>query len=255
MITFNNIGYNGRFGNQMFQYAALIGFAKKSNLPFGIPEENSKIIKKVGSLQYNEKFELPECFELNYNYSIDYPKYHYMENDIFCQLPDQTDINGYFQSEKYFINAIDEIKTQFKFKEEIIKKSKDIFKNAEDYISVHIRRGDYLNLQEYHPVLDFDWYKKAMSFFPQKKFLFFSDDIEWCKNQFGSSNLYAENTDKFVDMYTMTRCQGHIIANSSFSWWGAYLGAKKTVAPKTWFGLKINNKNNDSLYPKTWIIL
>ena len=255
MITFNNIGYNGRFGNQMFQYAALIGFAKNSNLKFGIPEENNKIIKKVGSLQYNEKFELTECFDLNYEYSTEPIKYHFMENDIFCSLPDQTDINGYFQSEKYFINAVDEVKSQFKFKEEIISKSKNLFKNAEDYISVHIRRGDYLNLQKYHPILDYGWYIKAMSYFPNSKFLIFSDDIEWCKKEFGIDNLYSENTDKFVDMYTMTRCNGHIIANSSFSWWGAYLGGKKTIAPKTWFGVEINYKNNMDIYPDKWIII
>ena len=94
-----------------------------------------------------------------------------------------------------------------------------------------------------------------MSYFPNSKFLIFSDDIEWCKKEFGIDNLYSENTDKFVDMYTMTRCNGHIIANSSFSWWGAYLGGKKTIAPKTWFGVEINYKNNMDIYPDKWIII
>lgn len=255
MITFNNIGYNGRFGNQMFQYAALIGFAKKSNLKYGFPESNSKIIKKIGELQYDERFELDDCFNLKYDYPSVNPEYYFFENNIFCKLPDNTDINGYFQSEKYFVNVIDEIKSQFTFKSHIIEESKTLFQNAEEYVSVHIRRGDYVNLQDYHTLLNSEWYKNAMSLFLTDKFLFFSDDIEWCKNEFGKKYLYAENTNKFVDMCTMSRCAGHIIANSSFSWWAAYLGGNKTVAPKSWFGPKISYKNNLDIYPKNWIVL
>jgi hypothetical protein len=255
MISFCNLGYNGRFGNQMFQYAALMGYAAYSNLEFGIPENNHKVTKTIGELKYKEKFDLSECFNLNYNYLDTDPEYIFLENNELVSLPDKTDINGYFQSEKYFNHIKNDVLKQFSFQNNIVEKSQHYFKDAEQYISVHIRRTDYVNLQDYHPLISKDWYNEAMSLFSGDKFLFFSDDIEWCKNNFSNSNLFSEVNDKQVDLCTMSRCKGHIIANSSFSWWGAYLGQGKTIAPKTWFGPKINNKNDGSIYCKNWIIL
>lgn len=255
MISFCNIGYNGRFGNQMFQYAALMGFAAYSNLDFGIPKQNSEIEKVTGQLQYKEKFELPDCFNLSYSYLDMSPEFLFFDNNTLQKVPDKTDINGYFQSEKYFQHIENEIKKQFCFKKSIIEKSKELFFDAENFISVHIRRTDYANLQDYHPLVTQEWYESAMNHFKNETFLFFSDDIQWCKDTFGTRNIYSESNDKYVDMCTMTRCKGHIIANSSFSWWGAYLGNGKTIAPKTWFGEKINHQNDGSIYCKNWIVL
>lgn len=254
MISCCNIGYNGRFGNQMFQYAALMGFAAYSELDFGIPKENSEIEQITGQLKYKEKFDLPECFQLKYSYLEQPPKYMYFDQNKLEILPDQTDISGYFQSEKYFSHTKNELTKQFSFKQSILDKSKELFNDAENYVSVHIRRTDYTNLQEYHPLISKEWYEEAMKYFGDDKFLFFSDDIEWCKNNFDISNMFSESNDKYVDMCTMTRCKGHIIANSSFSWWGAYLGNGKTIAPKTWFGPNINHQNDGSIYCKNWIV-
>lgn len=255
MISFNNLGYNGRFGNQMFQYAALIGFAVASNQKWGLPKQNSEIRKKVGSLGYEEKFELPDCFDLKYNYTVQAPTHRFYEDGNVYVLPEGTDINGYFQSEKYFVHAKEEVKRQYTFKKDIQEKSFSAINDAEIFISIHVRRGDYTTLQQYHPLIDIEWYQTAMKQFGQTKYLLFSDDIQWCKGVFGSHVDYFESKSSHIDMCTMSRCRGHIIANSSFSWWAAYLSGNKTIAPKNWFGKAIDHKNDGSIYPSNWTIL
>ncbi len=255
MISSLDIGYNGRLGNQMFQYAALVGFATKAGVLWAIPEQNSKIRRKVGTLGYEEMFELDQGFELRYAYLDEQPKYSHYEDGGVHTLPNKTCIFGYFQSEKYFIHCKQEILKQFTFRKEIVDRAKEIVFDAEDCVSVHVRRGDYVNNQSFHPLLDKAWYEKAMTKFGDEKFIFFSDDIQWCREQFGDSHKYCQSGSGFVDMNIMSRCKGHIIANSSFSWWGAYLGGNKTIAPKKWFGESIDHKNDGSIYATGWEIL
>jgi len=255
MISFVNCGYFGRLGNQMFQYASLVGFATHSNQKWAIPKENS-IVEKELNLGHKERFVLGDAFTVTYNDNPN-PTQQFQENGELVNLPPNTDINGYFQSEKYFSHCKEQVKEQFKFKTKILQSSKNKLQemNATDCVSVHVRRGDYVNLPEYHPPINQEYYKESMSYFPDRKFLFISDDIEWCKKEFGTKHKYSDGKNMFEDMCMMSLCDGHIIANSSFSWWGAWLGKGKTVAPKKWFGEAINNKNDGSIYLKDWIIL
>ena len=94
-----------------------------------------------------------------------------------------------------------------------------------------------------------------MSHFPDRNFLFISDDINWCKETFGDTHCYSESGDMYVDLCIMTECYGHIIANSSFSWWGAWLGLGKTIAPKNWFGPEMEYRKDGSIYEKDWILI
>jgi|TARA_R110000822_G_scaffold244138_3_gene372874 hypothetical protein len=251
MISFERLGYFGRLGNQMFQYASLIGFATHSNQPWGIPERNSKDTE-IGGLGYKEKFVLDELFDLQYEKIIS-PTRRFMENGQLVKLPEDTDINGYFQSSNYFSHCEDEIRKQFTCRKEIQDRSNE-YDDMSDKVSVHVRRGDYANLTDFHPLLGKEYYENAMSKFDGGKFIFMSDDIEWCKNTFGPEHSYAETNNMFVDFCLMTRCKGHIIANSSFSWWGAWLGKGKTVAPKKWFGPKLDYRNDGSIYEKEWTL-
>jgi len=144
------------------------------------------------------------------------------------------------------------VREEFTFRKEVEAPSTSM-------VSVHVRRGDYLKLSDHHPACTLEYYDKAMSKFDGCKFLIFSDDKKWCLENFNKENCEISfNSDAVEDLQLMSLCDHHIIANSSFSWWGAWLGRnkdKKVIAPKEWFGPAKNDHNTKDLYCKDWIVL
>ena len=261
MISFNNIGHMGRFGNQMFQFASTVGIARKLGFDPVFPAE-----------RFNENMDpngysgckLMECFniseslikqssEIQINYI--YHENLFTYNQETSYLPDMTGISGYFQTDKYFKFIESEIKEIFLFKKEIIEEANKYIE-IKNGISIHVRRGDYLDSPNHHPAQSIEYYKNAISQFDENsKFYIFSDDTEWCKqNLIIKNSKIIESNNPYVDMYLMSLCEGHIIANSSFSWWGAWLAknSKKVIAPAIWFGSEIKKDTSD-IYCKNWI--
>jgi hypothetical protein len=263
MITCNSMGTNGRLGNQLFQYAFLFAIAKKNNYEFGIP------FKSKSDNEYYNLF-LPECFSnlsakdsSNHNniYRFYEQKFEYDES-VFS-LPDNIDFWGYFQTEKYFKNYRNEILNEFKFNNEITDYCLNFIKNTnpenKKILSIHIRLGDYVNNQDAHPVCSKEYYQKALEKNPNDVLIYaFSDDVEKCKILFSEFNreiVYPNSGNLFKDMCLMAFCDYHIIANSSFSWWGAWLSnSKQVIAPSIWFGPKIQ-KNWQDVYCEGWIVI
>ena len=166
-------------------------------------------------------------------------------------------IHGYFQSEKYFKQNKENILDLFYIDDADIhflhNKYKHIdFKNT---VSIHVRRGDYLNFSDIHPICEREYYEKAMQLFPNKNFIFVSQDDEWVKSNFKGKNIfYSENNNEILDLTIQTICSDNIIANSTFSWWAAYLNKnknKKIVAPSQWFGKNSGLYQND-IVPMNW---
>jgi hypothetical protein len=134
----------------------------------------------------------------------------------------------YCQDEKWFNSSAEQIK--------------QIFRQGNPYepidkVAIHVRRGDYLKPphNSFHTDLtSTDYYEKAIEQFPDDKFLVFSDDIEWCKTRLNGSRFsYSEGHGEIDDLNLMMQCKGHIVANSSYSWWGAYLSdQKKVICPQ-----------------------
>ena len=262
MITFKLMGSYGRMGNQMFQYATLYSIAKTRGYEFGVP------MRRKSENPYHN-FCLNECF-LNLSAkdsSNHFSKHRAQEREfsynagIFGIL-DDTDIVGYFQSEKYFKDYRNELLNEFDFKEEIKSKAKDIRSiTKEPVISVHLRLGDYKNLVGKHPICGVEYYKEALKHLPEDILIIaFSDEPALAKDVFDSLNkkyFVTESDNQFIDMCTMTMCDYHVIANSSFSWWGAWLGnSKKVVAPATWFGDSPEMpKNWSDIYCEGWEII
>ena len=277
MITYNKIGHFGRLGNQMFQFAATVGIARKANQVFAFPKENTEIPSvedfKDG-VRREVYFDLPKYFpnvertlqpleEIQTFHVAQEPYFHFCP-DLFT-VPDQTNLMGYFQTEKYFEHCSDLILGYFQFDKEIKKKAENSFPqfpSKVEYVSIHLRRGDYAGLQQFHPVMDADYYFDAMTQFMDGDycFLIFSDDIQYAKELFGEQEniVYVEGNDAAVDMCMMTMCDHNVIANSSFSWWGAWLNDntnKKVVAPKRWFGPAYKGiHDTKDLYPQSWIV-
>ena len=180
---------------------------------------------------------------------------------------------GCWQSEKYFKEAAPVIRTDFRFKGFLAGQNAELAGQMDkvNAISLHVRRGDYVTNPKTlarHGLCSMDYYHAAMKYISdrveQPYFFIFSDDIPWIKDnlKINFPCQYIEHnsgTKSYNDMHLMSLCRHHIIANSSFSWWGAWLnprGDKIVVAPKNWFANENDDKNNiKDLFPYGWICL
>ena len=256
MLTFNKLGKSGRLGNQMFQYAALRGIAANRGFDWGVPPKGTSGVDEYGC---ENNYCMFETFKMkgatkdhqflseNVQWAI-WKEFHFNE-ELFNKCPDNVNLDGYFQTEKYFKNIDKEIREDFQFQDEIYQPCKEMIDSLGDgrKIFLHIRRGDpklpwaYVNLENSHPVQTWEYYEEALKQFPDDiPVIVFSDVIEWCKEQeFFSDDrfLISESGDNITDMCLMSMCNYHIMANSTFSWWGAWLsGSEKVIGPKMWFG-------------------
>jgi hypothetical protein len=250
LIGFNELGNKGWLGNQMFQYAALRGIANKNGYDFCIPPNDETRIHHYGLFNI---FEMSGCKNTGYIHdkTISVDTFEFNE-DLYNNCPDNVSINGFFQTEKYFCEIKNEIKKDFQF-------NKTFPKPFNEYIALHVRRGDYLNHQNHHPTLDVSYYKNAISLISHDlPIVVFSDDIVWCKNNLPFADYFSEVGTRSEDLYLMTKATHNIIANSSFSWWGAWLNDnynKIVVAPKKWFGPAYDHYNLSDLCPDDWTML
>ena len=269
MITFLQLGKYGAIGNQLFQYATLYSIGKINNYEIKIPKTYEHFDEGTNRIQHY----FLNCFDnisaqILTNQDIISIKYKAYDGnaisynkDIF-NIPDFTTLEGYFQSYKYFNIFKKNLKEQLKFKQSIKNSADKKYNiNYKDFTSVHLRYGDYAHRQDHHPVMDKNYYQKAFDLIDCSNCLVFSDSIDYAKNifnQFKHINFtYIENNHAFEDMYIMSSCKNNILANSSFSWWAAWLNENnKVIAPRNWLGPAYNGKwNLDDLIPKEWIII
>jgi hypothetical protein len=285
MLAFNNIGSLGRLGNQMFEYAALRGIAAKHEYEWCIPPRHITGIENY-SLHYcfkmedvkednlqildNEKYLVERCF--------------HFDEELFENCPDDVSLHGFFQSEKYFENASDIVRKEFTFHDEHYEPCAEFMSqfDGQEPIMLHVRRGDpnlidprgfkwsYTQCGDQHPVQSLEYYEKALSKFDDEQpVIVFSDSPEWVKEQeffSGDRFLISEPNEKYsdgsytpyADLCLMSLCSHAIIANSSLSWWGAWLinnPNKKVIAPKKWFGPAYSDKDTKDLYCDNWEVI
>jgi len=234
---------------------------------FNIPNfSNKKEIQKFKGLYFywlNKEWSIKTIEKKILGKNILYkPKYNYIIekninkfNKTYLELKGDYYFEGYFQSYKYFQQYNDEIRKIFAFPKIVDKENLEILKKIKNTnsISLHIRRGDYLTKNSQLNVLTMDYYKNAIQYILKnaKKpvFFIFSDDIKWCKKEFDFLNEkyfidWNKKNKSFIDMQLISLCKHNIIANSSFSWWSAWLNKnpnKIVVCPKFWFIDVINN--------------
>lgn len=255
MLAFNHLGQLGRFGNQMFQYASLKGIARNRGMNYRIPNN-------LDSIELFRPFKLETIRSeniglLDNGYApVAEEKYFHFDEIFFNMCPDEISIFGFFQSEKYFKHIENEIRIDFSFKDEILEPCKEMIDSVGQAISFHVRRTDYLH-DTNHTVLDLDYYIRALSMFNTNlPVIVFSDDVEWCKTQSlfcDDRFMISESENNYIDMCLMSLCDNHIIANSSFSWWGAWLSkSDNVIAPVKWFGEGNMHKETKDLIPDRW---
>jgi hypothetical protein len=251
MITCRSLGRYGRFANQLYQIAGIIGIAKKSGQPYCFPLwRNYDHLERFGSTEDIDLFKhlvnpLPEYVDI-----------YYQERGIGWGYHDVTlngnwDLSGHFQSPKYFEHCIDEVREQLRFTNE---------PELNDYCAVHFRAGDYdPDPNAYHPRMSPEYYKDAIKLIPEgTRFMIFSDDLEAAKEVFKGHNVeYSTAKDYIEDYKQMKACKHFIIANSSYSAFAATMAnqdGKIVVAPKKWFGL-VAGINGDDIYERNWRII
>lgn len=242
-------------GNQLFCVATALGYAYENSATALFPQiKTDRFINKYKDTLYKN---------LKIGRSDIPPNSFYQEPSFeFNEIKHETGIlkiKGYFQSHKYFEKHRSKILRDLNV-EDLKSQVKQKYGDFSDSVSIHIRRGDYLKLSDYHYNLQMDYYKKAIQSFDENtKFLIFSNDLEWCKENFNflNSPSFSETEEDWEDIILMSTCRDNIIANSSFSWWGAWLNTnehKKVIAPKKWFGPKYEHKGTKDLFPEEWII-
>jgi len=244
ILVFND--RNGRFGNKLFQVSATVATAKKNNIQYGFNfcMLFDHIFKEpIGPIVNSVPLDVYQQQQWNY-YDI--------------TLDKSYDFRGYYQSEKFFLNAKNEILELFTFKSRLIENLKAMYPFIEDTCGIHVRRTDYLNQQDYHPIMSLNYFNEAINHTTCKKFSVFSDDISWCKEHLKHLDCIFISMQDYEDFILMSLCKDNIISNSTFSWWAAYLNKnqnKKVIAPhhKKWFGPGYSNLNTIDLYPSEWI--
>lgn len=240
---------------ELGQYNIDPDFAAFNEIPFGINQKGIKrfafnTMLKIGLRSLGDIKYIKESDEI----IIDHTKINYLD--------------GYWQNEKYFLNYSEEIREKICLNYDLSEKHKSISQilDSEKTVSIHIRRGDYvtnIHTNQFHGVCPLRYYKTAIDFFIKKLhtpcFLVFSDDIAWAKTNlnFDKDVYFVENIDfPHEDIILMSQCNHNIIANSSFSWWGAWLNAnenKIVIAPKEWFRNEKRNRKTKELIPQNWI--
>lgn len=264
MISFNNLGNLGRLGNQMFQYASLKGIATHLGYEFCIPPkevfgQKDPMVNK--DLNLYDVFDLYDKNQVNLTQNqILQEKIYSFDEELFNNCPDNSDLFGYYQTEKYFKHIEDEIINDFSFDNELYEGCSKFIKSLNsEVISLHVRRGDYV-VNPNHPVQPIEYYKQALEALPDNiPVLIFSDDFKWCNEQLFFSDdrfMISQESSVDADLCMMSMCDYHIIANSSFSWWGAWLAnSQKVISPKNWFGGSCINHNTNDVYGSKWIII
>lgn len=255
----------GGLGNQMFQYAAGLGLAKRLGTTVSVDESWYADQKRLG-VRTIRQYELeilgiyPQkqgvLAKLNLKLS---PPAVFKDREQgydkeFEQLKDNIILDGHWQSYRYFEHAAKEVRRAFRFPEEISKQNSRLLDdiNKSESVSIHVRRADYASdpyNKKFLGALSLDYYKQAIKSMNVVKedmcFYVFSDDIDWCKKniKLGPRATFISHNfgpRSFEDMRLMAACKHNIVANSSFSWWGAWLNdnpSKLVIAPKKWFNI------------------
>ncbi len=236
-------------GNQMFQYALSKAISDKSCF---LDFESDNYLNNFNiSYSLFNKNSFPKGLYFNFRHKkiID-PIWDKID---ITKVGNYTYLNGYWAYPCYFQNVIPKLRLDFE-----IKNKRDAYKNAVlfiesgNYTAIHIRRGDYLNPENtiIFKNLTFDYYNKAINYIqsqdPSTKFIVFSNDMAWCKENFGLSInvLFCDDLfslKDFEELHLMAKCRNIILANSTFSWWAAFLNSNPEsiiIRPKIWYNLK-----------------
>jgi Glycosyl transferase family 11 len=256
MITIGNFGQRfGRLGNQLFQLGLLFAVSQRCGYRFGLPHDGEA---------------LWDCFDLDIASTGPPPCRRFDETQGSCNFdrrvfeqPDGTSYHGYFQSYRYLEDCKPELVRLLRFNPGYRARSEvTLFAYRRRYrrplVSLHIRRGDYVQPQvegEWGNLLRDGYYQRAIEAIGDDvTYLVFSDDVPWCRHNLEIERVEFADFDQHTSLCLMAGCDVNVVANSSFSWWGAYLNPSAEVyAPSRWWrALAPPNDRQDDIVPPAW---
>jgi len=243
-IYFHKLGAYGRIGNQLFEIASTIGLAYRYNAEPRFPV-NWKYREHFPDIP-QEYFEDIEC-----ETEVIEDKFEYLPDFLeSVKKLDSIAVTGTFQSQKYFYAIRDKIKEWLT--------PNGVLDMGEWSVGIHIRRGDYVNNPNY---INYgpEYYLSAINKYftnPHYKFYIVTDDMEYCKKHFTGIRRYFPNGDDITDLKILMGCHHHILCNSTFSWWGAYLSNSQKVIrpPKIFSGRLAETHKEDDFWPEEWTV-
>lgn len=283
---------SGGLGNQMFQYSFALNLATKNSeklkidatvyknncngsndTPRGFDLDKFNISSPLANSNEIKKIKYPLGLFSKVNRFLQQKilrTYHLDVYSLNNKLKKDTYLDGYFQSEKNFTENSSLVRKEFSIKKEFLSEHVQEIStkiNQCESISIHIRRGDYAQdekTNKYHGLCSLSYYEGAISLITSKvknpHFFIFSDDLEWVKKNLPINHPHTFVSDGVLipqqEMYLMSKCKHNIIANSTFSWWGAWLNEnpdKIVIAPKKWVNIEPNPHPN--IIPETWITI
>lgn len=285
----------GGLGNQMFQYAAGRAVSIKSGQPLLLDLSDFTDYRLHHGFELSNVFNLiagkaeastvrgmlgwranrlvrkvlrrSQFIRLRGSKYVVEPHFNYWPN--ITNLTGDCYLSGYWQSERYFKPIEDVIRREFTFREPVIGRNSELASDIAhtQAVSLHVRRGDYVSDSRTGQIMDvcsLEYYRKAISYIAERVecpvFYIFSDDMAWVRQNLSVTFpcTYVDHNrgaESYRDMQLMSMCRHHIIANSSFSWWGAWLNPspeKLVVAPASWF---CNGTDDRDLIPGEWVRL
>ena len=265
----------GGLANMLFQIATMKSLAKDNDSDVSFPNFFDNINALNLDTFHNPKINYAqEYVNIFKNFKINTENNINIKENIsvpFCyvdlEYKNNANYDGFFQCEKFFKHnrnlILDLYEPNDIIKEYIINKYSEIIKL--ETCAIHVRRGDYLKLQNVHVVQNLEYFNSAIDKIGKvDKYIVFSDDIEWCKNNFiGEDFIFISEDKDYIELFLMSMCSHQIISNSSFSWWGAWLNKnenKKVIGPLKWFNensewLKTIKTNVNDIIPENWIKL
>lgn len=283
---------SGGLGNQMFQFAAARSLSLKLNCRMSV--DLYQLTKRSSAIHRDYQLDIFDAdIQITGNWKVKlivktFPylynkswgkkllsrwkvfKNEYSYDKRFESLTDNTILFGYFQNEEYFREYKSQIRKDFTFKNELGGKNKDIAKKISEIesVSIHIRRTDYMSASSTLAVLDMAYYQQAINLIRQKVtnpfFFIFSDDIEWVRDNLNVGSLphlfidWNRGEESYIDMQLMSLCKHNITANSSFSWWGAWLNnneKKIVIAPSMWYKNQVGVKDAEEFLADGWTMI
>jgi hypothetical protein len=221
-VTFSDLGPRGRLGNHLWQIAAVIGRSIEDRLPIRLPPWKFSSAFTVPSAWFTAPGEDDvEVYDL-----VDYllPDDRYVLQDIRLWWDHQDTVRRYLSPAAHVVEA-----AKLEYGEAL---------STGGLTSVHIRRGDYLKYPSVYPLPSIDYYRQAAEGTPPENIIVFTDDPGWVSDNlaFLRDASMTSGPANFIDLACMTMCDRHVIANSSFSWWGAFLsGSDDVVHPSRWY--------------------
>lgn len=264
-VSYRNLERAGRLGNQLWEIASTVGIARAQKLQPAFPADWS----------YRPYFNVPdEFFVEEFENDVDATRFvphmddrckpYLQDLGLFYAIRDQS--KQWFKPSKLALDVLDRH----------LENTGQQWITEDEYVSLHVRRGDNVTHPPgFHPLTTIRYYQQAANLFPDDKIVVFSDDIPWCEEtlpdalrrddllfmkngptrgrDYVPEEYLADPAMDWIDLQLMALCRHHIIANSSYSWWGAFLTDDgRVVYPSVWYGNKLRYINWKLMIPDTW---